>query len=82
MACGEGGKRPLRCGFSCRSYPVATPRFPMSCGIDTGSLGVRMADLVVVLEEGRIVQTGTHAELEGRRGAYQELYELQSRAYR
>jgi ATP-binding cassette, subfamily B, bacterial len=43
---------------------------------------VRMADLVVVLEGGRIVQSGTHAELERERGAYRELYELQSRAYR
>ena len=43
---------------------------------------VRMADLVVVLEEGRIVETGTHAELEREHGAYHELYELQSRAYR
>lgn len=43
---------------------------------------VRMADLVVVLEDGRIVQSGTHAELERERGAYRELYELQSRAYR
>jgi ATP-binding cassette subfamily B protein len=43
---------------------------------------VRMADLVVVLDGGRIVQSGTHAELERERGAYRELYELQSRAYR
>jgi ATP-binding cassette subfamily B protein len=43
---------------------------------------VRMADLVVVLEDGRIVQSGTHAELERQHGAYRELYELQSRAYR
>jgi ATP-binding cassette subfamily B protein len=43
---------------------------------------VRMADLVVVLEDGRVVQTGTHAELEREHGAYRELYELQSRAYR
>jgi ATP-binding cassette subfamily B protein len=43
---------------------------------------VRMADRVVVIEDGRIVQSGTHAELEGQHGAYRELYELQSRAYR
>lgn len=43
---------------------------------------VRMADLVVVIEDGRIVQSGTHAELEREHGAYRELYELQSRAYR
>jgi len=43
---------------------------------------VRMADLVAVVEAGRVVQTGTHDELEREHGAYQELYELQSRAYR
>ena len=43
---------------------------------------VRMADLVAVVEAGRVVQTGTHDELERERGAYWELYELQSRAYR
>jgi len=43
---------------------------------------VRMADLVVVIEDGRIVQSGTHTELEREHGAYRELYELQSRAYR
>jgi ATP-binding cassette, subfamily B, bacterial len=43
---------------------------------------VRMADLVVVLEGGRVVQTGTHDQLAGIPGSYQELYELQSRAYR
>jgi len=43
---------------------------------------VRMADDVVVLDAGRVVQTGTHDELERQPGAYRELYELQSRAYR
>jgi ATP-binding cassette subfamily B protein len=43
---------------------------------------VRMADLVVVLDEGRVVQTGTHDELAGATGPYRELYEIQSRAYR
>lgn len=41
-----------------------------------------MADLVLVLEAGRVVQTGTHDELEREPGPYRELYELQSRAYR
>lgn len=43
---------------------------------------VPMADLVAVVEAGRLVQTGTHDELEREHGAYRELYELQSRAYR
>ena len=35
------------------------------------------ADLIVVLDQGRIVETGPHAELARRGGVYQKLYELQ-----
>jgi subfamily B ATP-binding cassette protein MsbA len=35
------------------------------------------ADLIVVLDQGRIVETGTHEELVRRGGVYQKLYELQ-----
>lgn len=43
---------------------------------------VRMADLIVVLDGGRIVERGRHDELVDRGGLYAELYDLQSRAYR
>jgi len=43
---------------------------------------VQMADLIVVLEGGHIVEQGSHAELMRRDGLYAELYRLQSRAYR
>ena len=35
------------------------------------------ADMIVVLDQGRIVETGTHAELSRHGGVYQKLYELQ-----
>jgi subfamily B ATP-binding cassette protein MsbA len=35
------------------------------------------SDVIVVLDQGRIVETGTHAELLQRGGVYQKLYELQ-----
>jgi ATP-binding cassette subfamily B protein len=43
---------------------------------------VRMADLILVVDGGRIVEAGDHATLVGRDGLYAELYALQARAYR
>lgn len=40
---------------------------------------VRNADVIVVLDEGRIVETGRHEELLKRRGLYSKLYETQFR---
>jgi subfamily B ATP-binding cassette protein MsbA len=38
---------------------------------------IRRADAIVVMEHGRIIEQGTHAELLARGGQYQRLYELQ-----
>lgn len=38
---------------------------------------VRRADTIVVMEAGRIIETGTHNELLARGGQYRKLYELQ-----
>ena len=42
---------------------------------------VRMADLILVVNEGRIVEAGSHGELIQRDGLYAELFNLQARAY-
>jgi ATP-binding cassette, subfamily B, multidrug efflux pump len=39
---------------------------------------VRDADMIVVLDEGRIVETGTHAQLVERRGIYADLFQQQA----
>ena len=39
---------------------------------------VMNANLILVLEKGRIVQSGTHAELLEQEGMYRRIYELQS----
>ena len=43
---------------------------------------VRMADLIVVVAEGKVLESGSHAELMRHKGLYAELYELQAKAYR
>lgn len=37
----------------------------------------RLADRIIVLEDGRVVEEGSHEELMERRGRYYELYKLQ-----
>lgn len=42
---------------------------------------VRMADLIVVLAQGRVAETGTHTELLARGELYAELFGIQAEAY-
>ncbi|AHG92273.1 ABC transporter related protein (plasmid) [Gemmatirosa kalamazoonensis] len=43
---------------------------------------VRMADRIVVLRHGSVVEAGDHATLVARRGLYAELFEMQAEGYR
>jgi len=43
---------------------------------------VRMAERIVFMEDGRIVEDGSHAQLMDRGGRYAELYEIQASHYR
>ncbi|HLV98013.1 MAG TPA: ABC transporter ATP-binding protein [Ktedonobacterales bacterium] len=43
---------------------------------------VRLANRIIVLEEGRILEEGPHADLLARGGRYAELFSLQAQAYR
>ncbi len=62
-----------------------------SLGAETGAITVlvshrfstvRMAQLIVVVDGGRVVEVGGHAELVAAGGLYAELHELQARPYR
>ena len=43
---------------------------------------VRMADRIIVLQDGCAVEEGTHDELVARGGLYAELFTLQAEGYR
>ena len=42
---------------------------------------VRMADIIVVVADGKVAEAGPHAQLMKNRGLYAELYDLQASAY-
>ena len=42
---------------------------------------VRMADRIVVLENGEIIETGTHEQLIAKQGRYEEMFRLQAESY-
>nr|WP_274603322.1 ABC transporter ATP-binding protein [Pseudomonas typographi] len=60
----------------------AHTRGRMSVLISHRFSSVRAAGHIVVLEHGRVLEQGTHAELMARQGRYAALFELQAQGYR
>ena len=75
-------------------YAAAARRSPGAAGTGNGAGGrvtllvshrfstVRMADLIVVLDGARLVESGAHEALMAAGGRYAELYRMQATAYR
>lgn len=51
--------------------------FGTLCGIYAPSLQSQAADIIVVMDKGRIVEKGSHEELLSQKGKYYELYMTQ-----
>ena len=43
---------------------------------------VRMADQIIVIDRGRIVERGSHEQLMAQHGPHAQLFSLQARGYR
>jgi len=43
---------------------------------------VRLANQIIVLDKGKIVEDGTHDELMAKKGKYSKLYNLQAKWYK
>lgn len=70
-----------------RQYAASARRAARSSGAITLMVShrfstVRIADLIIVLADGKVTEQGSHAELVANGGLYQELYAMKSRAYR
>ena len=42
----------------------------------------RLADRIFVVNNGKIIEAGTHSELMSKKGKYQELFKLQAKGYK
>jgi ATP-binding cassette subfamily B protein len=60
---------------------AARPRGALTVLVSHRFSTVAMADLIVVLEHGRVLEQGSHVDLMEAGGRYAEMYEMQARAF-
>jgi len=68
--------------FSAASRDVAAETGAITILVSHRFSTVRMADLILVIGDGKIIESGTHDGLIHAGGVYAELYDLQAAAYR
>ncbi|MDW5324840.1 ABC transporter ATP-binding protein [Plantactinospora sp. KLBMP9567] len=68
-------------GFAGQAAALAAEHGTVTVFVSHRFSTVRLADLIVVLDDGRIVETGSHAELMRHDGRYAALYRIQAGAY-
>ena len=74
-------RRVRRAGDAVRLLRSAGPSLIAALFVSHRFSTVRMADHIVVLAGGRVVEEGDHGALMAREGMYRELYDIQARAY-
>ena len=72
--------RPVR-AVRGRTPAVGAPTGAITVLVSHRFSTVRMADLILVVADGRIVESGTHEDLVAQGGLYAELFRLQAAAY-
>ena len=64
-----------------RALPRRSPRNRIAILISHRFSTVRMADQIIVIQDGRIIEHGSHEQLMAREGHYAHLFSLQARGY-
>jgi ATP-binding cassette subfamily B protein len=67
--------------FIARGRQAGTQRGTISAVISHRYSAAYLADHIVVVENGQVLEHGTHAELMARKGEYHAMYEMQRKAY-
>lgn len=68
-------------GYTTRAHTLSQSHGAITLLVSHRFSTVRMADLILVLQDGTITESGTHSDLVNKRGLYATLYTLQAAAY-